>query len=176
MNTTIVEAIANNVAILLPFRIVHSYERGVKFRWGKDIATLEPGCHFFIPGVESIEPINVVPETRNLPTQTAYTKDGKAITFSGNVCYRVNDPRKMYTSIQDFDQSMTAFAMVHLAEHIAKRSLAVLRKDRLELESEIADTLSEKVAEWGAQIEWFGLTDIVESRAYRLFGDPLLNA
>ena len=174
MNTTVVEAVLNNVATLLPFRMVHSYERGVRFRWGKDIAELSPGLHFFVPGIESIREVNVAPETRDLPTQSTYTKDGKNVTFSGNVCYRIVDARKMYVGVQDFDEALVAFAMVHLAERIGSRTLAALRKDRETLDVEIAETLSEKVAEWGATIEWVGLTDLAETRAYRLFGDARL--
>ena len=128
--TNVVEAVINNLATLLPLRMVHQYERGVKFRMGRDIAELPPGLHFFWPGFESIELVHVVPETKNLPTQSAYTKDGKAITFSGNVCYRITDARKMYVSVQEFDHAMVAFAMVHLAEQIAGRTLAALRRDR----------------------------------------------
>lgn len=174
MNTTLVEAVVNNVAVLLPCRMVHSYERGVRFRWGRDHAVLSPGLHWFVPGAESIEIVNVAPETHNLPTQSAYTKDGKAVTFSGNICYRIVDARKMFVSVQSFDDALAAFAMVHIAAHIATVTLATLRRNREAMESAMAEALSEKVAEWGAEIEWFGLTDVAETRAFRLFGDALV--
>ena len=174
MNTTVVEAVLNNLAILLPVRMVHTYERGVRFRWGRDIAELSPGLHWFCPGVASIELVNIAPETHNLPTQSAYTKDRKAVTFSGNICYKIVDARKMYTTVQNFDEALAAFAMVHLAAEIGDRTLAALRSNREELELEFASTLTAKVAEWGAEIEWVGLTDLAETRAFRLFGDPVL--
>jgi hypothetical protein len=32
--------------------------------------------------------------------------------------------------------------------------------------------LTNRVKHWGARIEWVGLTDLTEAKAYRLFGDP----
>lgn len=168
----VVEAILNNVATLLPMRIVRGYERGVLFRWGTDVAELGAGLHWFLPGRESIEIVNVAPEVRNLPTQSVMTKDGHAVTFSCNVCYRITDARKMFTSVQSFDDAMTGYAMVHLAASIGGRTFASLKRNREDLEIELAETLTSKVRNWGAVIEWCGITDLVEARAYRLYGDP----
>ena len=171
MNTSLVEAILTNLAQLLPWRIVHSYERGVRFRLGRDVEELLPGWHWFWPAFESIDIVNVAPETRNLPTQTVMSKDGKPVTFSANVCYRITDARQMFVSVQDFDEAMIAYAMCHLASEIGARTLVGLRRDREELEPNLADSLSEKVGAWGAAIEWVGITDLANANAYRVFGD-----
>lgn len=171
MNTSLVEAILSNLAQLLPWRIVHSYERGVLFRMGRDVAELMPGWHWFWPLFESIDIVNVAPETRNLPTQTVMSKDGKPVTFSANVCYRITNARQMFVAVQSFDEAMIAYAMCHLAAEIGTRTFAGLRRDREQLETGLADSLSEKVAAWGAEIEWVGITDLANANAYRLFGD-----
>ncbi len=172
MNTTIIEALFNNILVLLPLRIVHAYERGVKFRFGRDVAELAPGVHWFWPFFESVESVNIAPETRNLPTQSVVSKDGKAVSFSCNICYRIVDARRMYVSVQDFDHALEAYAMVHMAAGIGQRTIAAVKREREEIETELAESLTAKVSEWGAAIEWVGLTDLVEARAYRLFGDP----
>ncbi len=171
MNQPFVEAIFNNLALLLPLRVVNSYERGVRFRGGRDIAELEPGVHWFIPGYEAIEIVNVAPETRNLPTQTVTTKDKVDVTFSANVCYKITDARKMFVSVQSFDEAMIAFAMCHLATAVGDNTFASLLRNREQLESELAESLAAKVASWGADIEWVGFTDLTRAKAYRLFGD-----
>lgn len=172
MNSTLLEAVFNNVLQLLPCRIVHSFERGVLFHMGTDVRALEPGLHWFIPFVQSIEVVNVAPETRNLVTQTVTTKDGHSVTFSANVCYRIVDARVMYTAVQDFDGSMEAYAMVHLARAISRLTLAQLKRNRAQIERQFARALSRRVKAWGARIEYVGLTDLTEARAFRLFGDP----
>jgi regulator of protease activity HflC (stomatin/prohibitin superfamily) len=170
VNTTLLDAVVNNLAVLIPARMVHEYERGVLFAGGRVKRELPPGLHWFVPGWQSIEVLPVAPETRDLPTQSVMTKDGKSVTFSCNVCYRIVDPCRNYVAIQSFDESLIAFAMVHLAGSISSRTLAAIKRDREALEVELADTLSEKVAAWGAEIEWIGLTDLVETRAFRLYG------
>lgn len=172
MDGTLLEAVFNNVLQLLPCRIVHSYEHGVKFRFGQDIAELPAGLHWFWPFVESIEVLNVAPEVRNLVTQTVTTKDGHSVTLSANVCYCIVDARLAFTKIQDFDNSMEAYAMVHLARSVSRLTMLQLKRERAQVERNLARALSKRVKPWGARIQWVGLTDLTEAKAFRLFGDP----
>lgn len=174
MNGTFVQAILDNIFYLLPIRIIHSYEKGVLFKKGKDVAELGPGVHFFIPWLWSIEVINAAPEVQNLPTQSVTSKDRQTVAFSCNICYQVVDARKMFTQVQSFDDAIEGFAMVHLAEMISQHTVIQYHAKRESLHEQFAQTLSEKVEEWGAKMIWVGLTDYAVVKAYRLFGDGLL--
>ena len=172
MTGTLLEAVFNNVQQLLPCRIVHSYEHGVLFTLGRDVKELMPGLHWFVPFFQSIEIINVAPEVRNLVTQTVTTKDGHSVTLSANICYCIVDARASFTRIQDFDSSLESYAMVHLARSVSRLTMLQLKRERALVERNLARALSKRVKPWGAKIEWVGLTDLTEAKAYRLFGDP----
>ncbi len=169
--STLVEAIMANLATLAPWRVVRSYERGIRFRAGRDIAELGPGWHWFVPVWESIEVVPVVQETRNVVSQSSWTADGGTVGFSCAYCYEIVDARKAFTRVQDLDGSMDNFVMVWLARAIRRRTRDQLRRDVRTLERRLEISLSHRAARWGVQITWLGLTDLSDTRVYRVLGD-----
>lgn len=174
------DLIAANLEPLLPWRVIYSYERGVAWRWGVNPRPLNPGIHLRIPLRDSIEKTNAAEEVRNLPTQSVVTRDGKAVVFSVNFGFIVDDPVKYFCGVQDFDASVEALAMTHLAKRVRSMDYTELtglnedlRNGLDELEKSLRSTLTTKLKEWGARCTQVGFTDFVESGAQvRLFQDP----
>lgn len=187
MTTTLVDIIANNLLALLPIKIIHPYERGVMFtfghaltfrQWlaikrGKEVTPgqLEPGLHFFFPYFQSITVVHVVPEVVNLPTQSLTTTDGHHISFSANIEFEVHDAFAMYCGVQDFQNSLVNLAMNHLAYRVREWSWAELLTGQKDLERSMKDTLTTRVKKWGVTILSVGITDMVETQTYRVYGD-----
>jgi regulator of protease activity HflC (stomatin/prohibitin superfamily) len=168
---TLVDAIMENLSTLAPWRVVRSYERGVKFRAGLPIADLEPGWHWFVPIYETIEVVPVIQETRNVASQSSWTADGSTVVFSCAYCYEIVDARKAFTAVQDLDNSMDNFVMVWLARAVRRRTRDQLRGDARTLERRLASSLSDRAGQWGVRITWLGLTDLSDTRVIRLMGD-----
>lgn len=161
------------VDFLRPFRVLRDYERGVVFRLGLYHRTMGPGWRWMIPlGVEDTEVIDCREETRNLNSQSATTADGETVTFGVNLVYRVVDPQKYQCEVFEFDDSLCAYAMIHLSRRIRDLTLADLIDGQSKLERSLEGTLSTRLQKWGAEIVSAGFTDLVRTRQYRLFGDP----
>lgn len=168
---TVVGWLSNNLLALLPFRVVRSYQRGVRFRLGRDIALLSPGWWWFFPVVESIEVVDVAPCVMNLPTQSVTTCDGRALSFSANIEYEIVNARKMYVRVQHLDTSLSASAMGFLAETVRAQPWDALVAGQLALEGELRRTITKQARRWGVRIRRVHLTDFVTTRALRLYGD-----
>lgn len=171
-STTLVEFLTNNLLAFIPCVIIHSYERGIRFWKGRDVEELGPGLHWFVPFLGSIHVVYVVPEVINLPTQSLTTNDDHHISFSANIEFEVVDARAMFCGVQDFQHSLTNMAMNHLAQRVRDWSWMELREGQKKLESSMKDTLTTKVKKWGVNILSVGITDLVETQTYRVFGDP----
>lgn len=166
-------AVLENLVTFLPFRIVHSYQRGVRFSRGvAQAAQLEPGVHWFLPLFQSIEVVSVASEVLNLPTQTVTTLDGEPVSFSANIEYQVVDVVAMYCNVQDFEASVIGAAMGHLATKVRKNNYLDLVAEQSPLERSLRDTLTTRLKEWGVKVLDVRLTDFVRARAYRVYGDP----
>ena len=174
---TWIDALVQNLLAILnycsPIRVIRVYERGVVFRWGRLRPTLDPGFHWIVPfRIDQVEIVTVIPEARNLLTQSVTTQDGVAVTFSVNVVFAIADAALMYTEVHDFHSMLDAVAMTHLAARIRAQEWVDLLKNQPELERSLRGTLTTRVKDWGAQIVSVGITDLVRAKPLRLFGDP----
>lgn len=190
MYTNFVELLFNNLMELLPFKIIRSYERGVKFTFGNvgtfrqwfmckfkhqnySPSQLEPGLHLALPLIQDIEVVNIVPEVINLPNQTAITKDNLTITYSANIEYHVVDAVKKFCNVQDFENSLLNTCMNILAREVRRRVYKSLVDQQDAIEDSVQKKLNQKTQEWGVEVTSVGITDITQTRAYRFFGEPI---
>lgn len=170
--TTLVEHIFANIMALLPFIIVRSYQRGVRWSFGIDPRELGPGFHWKVWFYHQVEVSDVTDEFVELPIQSVITADKKLICFSVNIGYRIDDIVKHWENVQDFVESTRGCAMVHLAERVRKSNLADLEDDLGKLESSLRGTLTTRFKEWGTKVFSVGFTNFAEvPRQYRFFTD-----
>lgn len=155
---------------LWPLRIIHSYQRGVRFWLGIDTKELKPGLYAFIPFFGNIEVVTVVPDVMDLGVHSITTKDDRKITFSANVAYEITDARAMFTQVQDFERSLARLAEGHMAMKIREWDYAELILSQRELEKSLERTLTTKARPWGVSILDVFLTDLTEARQWRHFG------
>lgn len=168
----IIEMILNNLMALLPFVIIKSYERGVRFRFGKSPIELKPGFHWKIWVYHFVEVGMVSDDYIETPIQSVITKDGKLVVFSVNIGYRIVDIVKHYTSVQEFTDSTKALAMVHLAKKVRESTLADTLADLKKLETSLRGTLSNQFKQWGTQVFAVGFVNFSEvPQQIRLFSD-----
>ena len=164
---------------LLPFVIVRSYQRGVRWRFGKDPKELGPGFHWKVWLWHQCEISDIVDEAIELPIQSVITKDEKLVCFSANIGFRICDIVKHWENVQDFHESTKAVAMTHLARRVREQTLSDLIGDLKKLEDSLENTLTTRFKKWGTEVFSVGFTNFAEvPRQMRIFGDAIqhLNA
>lgn len=166
------EWLFQNLGALIPVCKIHSYERGVKFRNGKDIKELKHGIYLYVPFLESIEKVDIQQQTHNLLSQSMTSVDMLPITFSCNLRYRVKNARKKFTVVHDFDESLNNEVMMVIADEAAKMTFSDLIKKRNMVERRALKRIARQAAKWGAIVDDFAFTDLVQARTHRFFGDP----
>jgi len=173
-----IDAIIQNllavVEFVSPIRVLRPYQRGVVFRFGHYHRTAGEGvCWLWPCKVEIVEVVGVAEETRNLLTQTVTTADGVAVTFSVNLVFRCVDAALFIIAVHDFEQSLDAYAMTHLARRVREMTWDDLLANQKKLEASLEGTLSTRLKPWGAEILSVGFTDMVRAKPFRFYGDPL---
>lgn len=170
---TIAAWLANNLAGFLPVKTVRSYQQGVKFSMGRDVALLGPGIHWYWPFFQAVEALDCAEETIDLPTQTVTTRDGHPVTFSANVVYRTVNARQRYVRLMDFDRSIGNVARNHLARRVRRLTWDELVARQSWLERSLAKTLTTRAKRYGVEILEVGITDFTRAKPFRLYGDGL---
>ncbi len=170
MGETLIGAVLNNLLVLMPFVIVKSYERGVRWRFGQDPHELLPGIHWKFWLYHQVEISNITDEVIELQVQSVITADEKLVCFSVIIGFRIVDIVKHWTSVQDFRESTSGLAKTHLAQRVREQSLKDLIADTKKLETSLRGTLTTKFKDWGTEVFSVGFADFAEvPQQIRLF-------
>jgi regulator of protease activity HflC (stomatin/prohibitin superfamily) len=159
---TFVEAILNNIMSLLPFLVIKTYQRGVRWTLGKRPVELLPGFHWKVWLIHEVEVFDVADEVMDLPVQSVITSDEKLVCFSVNIGFRIVDVVKHATSVQDFIDSTKGLAMTHLSKRVRAKTLKELIADLNDLEKSLEGTLTTRMKAWGTEVFSVGFTDFAE--------------
>lgn len=147
--------------------IVQSWESGIRVRGGKYIKKLNAGFHFKIPHYDSV----FIQETRlrvlNLSMQTLTTKDGKTITVSGSIGYKITDVEKLYDTIYQPEMTIGNLALGTVGKFISDKHLEYI--DQEAIEENILLELNK--TDYGLEFTYYRITTFAVVRTYRIIKD-----
>src|ERR671920_1923912 len=95
-------------------RILREYERGVIFRLGRLIAQKGPGLILLIPIIDQMVRIDLRTVTLNVPPQEVITKDNVTVRVNAVAYFRVIDPNRAVTEVENFLLATTQIAQTTL--------------------------------------------------------------
>ena len=85
---------------------VNETELAIKSRLKKIIATdFEPGLHFMVPGLESVQKFDRRVLTRNYPAEQFLTSEGKILNVDFYVKWRISDVERYYLATNGDEES-----------------------------------------------------------------------
>lgn len=178
--TDILRLLVDCASYIWPFRIVHQWERGCYYIFGKHIWTVGAGIYPVIPFFMDVKEISVVYQVIDLPLQsiTVQTADSKTevLTFSANVGISIFDAGLAFNAIDDYRNTVRKSCAGHLAE-----KLSTMDANRLTVEARgrllaaLRTTLNTEFRPYGIQVDDLRFTDYVPSApVYRLFNDQTM--
>lgn len=167
------QALLDHLKELWPIRIIDADCLGVRFTFGKHVAQLNPGLHFFCPGLQTIEEVAVVYQEIDCSLQSMQTSDDVAVTFSANVGYEIRDVVKWRTKVHHFDGSIERAARGHLGELINQTDYETIRTHTGDFGDEAKAKLQKQATAWGVRVKSVRLTDFVKARQYRFLGNEI---
>lgn len=106
--------IVDLAGLLFPFRLVHTWERGLLFLCGRCVRRhLPPGLYPVLPWFTDIRCVSVVPSVHQTPVQTIGD-----LTFSLSLTLRVFDPWAAYNTLEAWAESSAELAAAVAAEEM----------------------------------------------------------
>src|SRR5437868_9276316 len=94
------------ILLLLSFRIVQEYERGVVFRLGRFQDVRGPGLIILIPLLENMQKVSLRTITMEIPSQKIITKDNVSIDIAAVAYFHIIDPQKSVLAIQNVEEAV----------------------------------------------------------------------
>ena len=172
---TLAELIANFAEYVYgfwPVRIVSQWEQGVRTRAGQVHALLThenglfgTGLHFFIPTIDEVHTQEANADTVLTPTQVHETQDGIAVSFSFAIRWSVVDAKKLFESIHEPKETL-----INEVVSSAGGLIGTIDYDDacVELIDQVERDISDRLGEWGVEIEALHLANFARARTVRL--------
>lgn len=157
---------------LRPFRVIRSYERGVRFSYRGQPRLLAPGFWWRLPWVWEIEEGSVVEQVIRVDSQDITTKDKVAISLCTNLRYETVDYLAYFTKVHDADNSLENEVRTHVHAKVREMTFDELLENPGELEKASKRRPLQRTAEaWGVRIISLEMSSLVSAPMFRLIGN-----
>ena len=104
------------IAVLLAIsgiKILKEDERAVIFRLGRLVKARGPGIAYVIPFVEKMMRVELRTVTMDVPPQDVITRDNVSIKVSAVLYFRVIEPNRAITEVQNYLLAASQLARLH---------------------------------------------------------------
>ena len=133
--------------------VLKEYERGVLFRLGRLWPrALGPGLTLVIPVVDRIVRVSLRTVVLDIPPQDVITKDNVSVKVNAVLYFRVMDPNKAVTEVEDYMYATSQLAQTTLRSVLGEVELQTLLSDREHLNMQIQQIVDKHTDPWGIKV------------------------
>jgi regulator of protease activity HflC (stomatin/prohibitin superfamily) len=163
------ELVAASVLIVLivvaflaaAIKVVREYERLVVFRLGRLYPRPKgPGLTVIIPIIDRRVVVDLRTVAFDVPRQRVVSRDNVSVEVDAVVYYRVYDPNKAITDVQNFVMATNLLAQTTLRDVLGQVDLDELLSKREELSHRIQVLLDTATDPWGIKVSAVTLRDV----------------
>jgi regulator of protease activity HflC (stomatin/prohibitin superfamily) len=141
-------------------KVVKEYERGVIFRLGRLVGARGPGLFLIIPIFESMVKIDLRVSVFDVPPQEVITKDNVTTRVNAVVYYRVLDPEKAVTEVEQYQYATSQIALTTIRSVIGQAELDELLSEREKLNKKLQQIIDEATDPWGIKVSSVEIKDV----------------
>ncbi|WP_433663347.1 slipin family protein [Nocardia sp. CA-128927] len=153
-------AVIGGVLTAASARVVTQYEKGLIFRFGRVVATRDPGLRMVIPFVDRMRKVSTQIVTMPVPAQEGITRDNVTVRVDAVVYFRVFDPVLAVAEVQNYLFAVGQVAQTSLRSIIGKSDLDSLLSNREELNKGLEIMIDSPALGWGVHIDRVEIKDV----------------
>jgi regulator of protease activity HflC (stomatin/prohibitin superfamily) len=141
-------------------RVLREYERGVVFRLGRLMDQRGPGVILLAPGVDRMVRISLRTITLKVPPQEIITRDNVPARVTAVAYYRVIDPNRAVTEVQNFGEATLQVAQTTLRSVLGGADLDSLLAERDSLNENLQHIIDAHTEPWGIKVTAVEIKDV----------------
>lgn len=146
-------------------RIVPEYQRLVVFRLGRCMDRAKgPGIVLLIPGIDRAALVDLREQVREIPHQTAITKDNAPISIDFLWYFKIVDVRESVLQVGNFEMAAQGIATTTLRAVIGGIPLDDVLSEREHINNMLRTRLDEVTERWGVKVTNVEIREIVPPR------------
>jgi regulator of protease activity HflC (stomatin/prohibitin superfamily) len=142
---------------------VEAGHAGLFFKDGRHEATLAPGAHAFWKGVAKARVLDVDlrEQVVDVAGQEIMTADKVTLRLNAVVTFKVADPLKAVSAMEDYRQALYREAQLALRGVVGTRELDALLGDKDAVARELDSIVRGRVAGFGVEVVSLGIRDVI---------------
>jgi regulator of protease activity HflC (stomatin/prohibitin superfamily) len=156
----IVVAIVVFLFLAVTLHVIHQYEKGVVFRFGRVIGERGPGLIFILPIINVIRKVSFRIVTMPIQSQGIITRDNVSVDVSAVSYYRVVDATKSVVAIENVQEAINQIAQTTLRKVVGQHTLDEMLAETDSINVDIREILDVQTADWGVLVTLVELKDI----------------
>ncbi len=133
-------------------KIIREYERAVIFRLGKLIDFKGAGVRYVIPLVDKMLKVDLRTITLDIPPQDVITKDNVSVKVNAVLYFRVIDPNKAITEVENYLVATSQLAQTTLRSVCGEGELDELLAERERVNARLQKILDTHTDPWGIKV------------------------
>ena len=141
-------------------KVVREYERGVIFRLGRLIGAKGPGVFFIIPIIDKMVKVDLRTVTMDVPSQEVITKDNVPVRVNAVVYFRIVDPTKAITQVENYLLATSLLAQTTLRSVLGESELDELLAEREKINAKLQRIIDEHTDAWGIKVVSVEVRDV----------------
>jgi regulator of protease activity HflC (stomatin/prohibitin superfamily) len=141
-------------------RVLREYERGVVFRLGRLMEQRGPGLQLLIPSIDRMVRVSLRTITLTVPPQEIITQDNIPARVTAVAYYRVIDPSKAVTEVENFHNATLQIAQTTLRSILGVADLDTLLSNREHLNESLQAVIDAQTEPWGIKVTTVEIKDV----------------
>jgi regulator of protease activity HflC (stomatin/prohibitin superfamily) len=156
----VVLLLASAVAVANSVKVLREYERGVVFRLGRLMEQRGPGLQLLIPSLDKMVRVSLRTVTLTVPPQEIITNDNVPARVTAVCYYRVIDPARAITEVENFKSATLQIAQTSLRSVLGVADLDTLLSDREHLNDSLQSVIDSQTEPWGIKVTTVEIKDV----------------
>jgi len=140
---------------------IFEYQRGVKYSRGRFRQILEPGVHWFVPLLTSINRVDVRRRVLPITGQEVLTSDGISMKASMGATFELKDLNVAINQILDYEGALHLELQMALRELIGNAPVDEVLEKRPEFSRQLLELTREKARKLGLELHEVNIKDLM---------------
>ncbi len=140
------------IILLGGLKIVHQYERGVKFTLGKYTGLMQPGLNFVWPIIQSWQKVDVRVTVVDVPDQDCMTKENISVRVNAVLYYKIHAAKESILEVEDYHYAVSQLAQTTMRDVVGEVELDQLLANRDEISNKIQSIVDKASDPWGVKV------------------------